>query len=219
MVEFHFENPDIGPVEVLDPALRLMIQTRRKLDPGRRARTLEADLIGSAFFEATEAVSMRDGALDEVMNRINEAGSPVAVAELPDYLAGLPGELRRVVSESLEENGWLDLFDGVRILPVDVAGSTLEQSGGNVILVEMEAGACVDRHRHLGEEYSLVLKGVLAADGDSPASGTVSVGSLVHRRPGSVHRPIAAPDEACAALVIQTGAVEFLPQDDDRLSA
>lgn len=199
----------------LDPVFRLMLETRAQLDTRSAAAIPEADLIGAAFFERADAVPTRNDALDAVMRRIDEAAILPSGSELPGYLDGLPPELCCVAGEALAQGGWITVDEGVRILSLQVPFSTVEQNGGNVFLVEMEPGSGVDRHRHVGEEYTLVLKGAVAAEDED----AMSVGSLLLRKAGSIHTPEAAGDELCAMLVILTGGVEYVPQDGDQISA
>lgn len=202
----------------LDPVFRLMLETRATLDNRAEATVLEADLIGSAYFHGDDEVPMRGDALASVMQQIADDGAmhcdngDLLDDCLPAYLDGLPHDLCAVVSGSLARHDWQTTAEGIRILALQVPFSSVEQNGGSVYLVEMDAGAGVARHRHLGEEYTLVLKGAVSAENEE----LTHVGSLLMRSSGSVHRPRATSGELCAMLVILTGNVEYIP---DQISA
>lgn len=212
LIEPGSESLGANAAGTLDPVFRLMLQTRSALNNQAAAPVLESDLIGAAYFHDVDPVPMRSGALDAVMDQIDQAEILQAECELPGYLSQLPQALRVIARRSLAQGDWLIVEEGVRILGLQLHSSTVEQNGGNVYLVEMDPGASVGRHRHLGEEYTLVLKGAVCAEDEVPTSA----GSLVLRSSGSVHRPEANGDELCAMLVIMTDGVEFVP---DQISA
>ena len=191
---------------------RLMLQTRSVLNNQAAAPVLEADLIGSAYFYDVDPLPMRSGALDAVMDQIDALEPFHSGCELPGYMNSLPHALCDIFRRSLARGDWLTVEEGVRILALQLRSSTVEQNGGKVYLVEMDPGSSVARHRHLGEEYTLVLKGTVSAEGEVP----IPAGSLVLRSSGSVHKPEATGDELCAMLVIMTGGVEYVP---DQISA
>ena len=216
------DDPDIENLGsmasgTLDPAFRLMLKTRSLFRHKEPAAIQEADLIASAFFEAGDEVPMRPGALESVMQRVNEAKPLPSGIGLPDYLDTAPYELRYLVARALEHEKWQPRGQGKRVLPLRAPDSRIAENGGGMVLFESDAGARVQRHKHLGEEYVLVLKGTIAdEDGVSRP-----VGSLNRYEPGSVHAPRVGPHSDCAALVILTGGFEYFSSDDDgdRISA
>lgn len=208
-------DPDISDLsfmtaETLDPAFRMMLKTRCALNSEISASFLEADLIAAAFFEESGEVPLRSGAFESVLERIEEAEPASAEIEMPDYLDRAPGELRRMVARALEGEGWQPGAVGVRALPLQAPGSTIEENGGSIVLFESPAGTRVRRHKHLGEEYLLVLKGAFSEENEV----SMPVGSLVFHEAGSSHAPAVAPGSDCAALIILTGGFEVLPSEE-----
>ncbi len=200
---------DLGSMAAgtLDPAFRLMLKTRSAFHPEASAPLLEADLIASAFFEEGGEAPMRGGALESVMQRVDEVERLPSGIGLPDYLAAMPYELRYVVAEALEREGWQSKVPGQRALPLQAPSSTIEKRGGSILLFEATAGTRMRGHKHLGEEYLLVLKGAISEGDEAP----MPAGSLIFKEPGSSHAPRMALDSDCAVLVILTGGFEFLP--------
>lgn len=199
----------------LDPMFRLMLETRAKLAPRASRSIQQADLIAVAFFEEGDEVAMRAGALDNVMKRIEEADALLSGVRVPGYLNKVPCELRNVVACALANGVWQSRGPGIRTLPLRAPRSRIEENGGSVLLFESSAGARVPRHKHLGEEYLLVLKGALSEDEEAPSPA----GSLIFNGPGSSHAPRAAQGTGCAALVISTGGLEVLPTGSNRDTA
>lgn len=212
LIEPGSESLGASAAGTLDPAFRLMLQTRSALNIQAAAPVLEADLIGSAYFHDVDPLPMRSGALDAVMDQIDAMEPVHSMCELPGYMNQLPHALHDIFRRSLAQGDWLTVEEGVRVLGLHLRSSTVEQNGGKIYLVEMDPGSSVGRHRHLGEEYTLVLKGSIAAENEVP----IPAGSLVLRSNGSVHMPEATGDELCAMLVIMTGGVEYVP---DQISA
>lgn len=194
----------------LDPAFRLMLATRSWLHPGEPPAVAEANLIASAFFEEGDNAPMRPGALESVMERVNEVEPLPSGIGLPDYLDHAPYELRYAVARALEREGWRPGAVGLRALSLQTPGSTIEENGGSILLFESTAGSRVRHHKHIGEEYLLVLKGAMSEENE-PA---MPVGSLAFMEPGSSHAPMVAPDSDCAALIILTGGFEVLSSEE-----
>ena len=79
-----------------------------------------------------------------------------------------------------------------------------EPSGRQTVLIRMESGARLPKHRHVGLEQSFVLDGTLVDD-----DGACGAGNYVWRRPGSVHS--AWSPSGCLLLGIFEAPNEFLP--------
>jgi predicted ChrR family anti-sigma factor len=199
----------------LDPAIRLILRARATVDPETSPRLHEANLIGSAFFETTEEVALASGALEEVMQRIDAEDFSHAQIELPSYLDGACCELRYTVQKTLCTSDWQTDAPGFRYIKLQVSESTIERNGGGVYLVELDAGCKVENHRHLGEEYTLVLKGAVEGLGEGAAA---QVGSFVHRKNGSTHQPRAAIGSDCAVLVVMAAGLEPVPFESGLVS-
>lgn len=210
LVDSDIENFGRMAAGTLDPAFRMMLEARSAFHPEASASMSEADLIASAFFEEGGEVPLRCDALKSVMKRIDKGGPLPPGIELPDYLDKAPYELRYAVARALEREGWRPGAVGVRALSLQAPGSTIEENGGSMLLFESTAGSRVQRHKHLGEEYLLVLKGAMSEENEAP----MPVGSLAFKEPGSSHAPMVAPDSDCAALIILTGGFEVLSSEE-----
>lgn len=210
LVDSDIENLGRLAAGMLDPAFRMMLEAHTAFHPEASALVSEFDLIASAFFEEGGEVPMRCDALKSVMKRIDKDDPLPSGIELPDYLDNAPYGLRYAVAQALECEGWRPGAVGARALSLRAPGSTLEENGGSMLLFESTAGSRVRRHRHLGEEYLLVLKGAMSEENEAP----MPVGSLAFKEPGSSHAPTVAPDSDCAALIILTGGFEVLSSDE-----
>ena len=210
LVDSDIENLGRLAAGVLDPAFRMMLEAHTAFHPEASSLVSEVDLIASAFFEEGGEVPMRCDALKSVMQRVDEAEHLPSGIELPDYLDKAPHELRYAVARALEREGWRPGAVGVRALSLQAPGSSIEKNGGSILLFESSAGSRVRPHKHLGEEYLLVLKGAMSEENEAP----MHVGSLAFKEPGSSHAPTVAPDSDCAALIILTGGFEVLSSEE-----
>jgi anti-sigma factor ChrR (cupin superfamily) len=78
------------------------------------------------------------------------------------------------------------------------------ERGIRTLLIWADAGATNVRHRHLGEEHILVLKGTLKDD-----RGIYRAGEMCHSRPGEVHAEATTAEEECVCFAIyQDGGIE-----------
>jgi putative transcriptional regulator len=99
---------------------------------------------------------------------------------------------------------WKEVAPGVRVhlLKQDPA------RGLTACLVWGRAGARHPRHRHLGDEVILVLRGRI-----SDERGSYGPGEVCRSEAGSVHTEQADPREDCLCYVLYYGPLEMLPQE------
>jgi quercetin dioxygenase-like cupin family protein len=129
-----------------------------------------------------------------------------AIARLA-YLAGeaLFALLRRID----EPDGWIDGPPGIRYFHFSPgpAGATPEAG-----IVRLRPGAVFPRHRHLGDEVSLVLEGSLVDD-DGQRHGP---GAVLPSAAGSEHAYTAGPGRDLVLLSLHTG-IAFTDPDSFQL--
>lgn len=89
---------------------------------------------------------------------------------------------------------------GARIARVGLDAAT----GTSLNLVQMHGAGQVPTHRHLGVETTLVLAGGLQ---DGPAD--LRAGDWISHAAGTCHGPETLPGEACWALVVLEGPIQF----------
>ncbi len=97
---------------------------------------------------------------------------------------------------------WEAFRDGIEICRLHS-----EPDGSSSALLRYAPGARLGRHRHVGYEHIIVLRGSqIDDDGEHPA------GTLLIHAPGSCHA-IVSPD-GCIVLAIWEKGVQFLPADE-----
>ena len=101
---------------------------------------------------------------------------------------------------------WVNAQPGISAKPLWF----LPDWSGWALLLRLEPGAVVARHRHTGEVHGLVLQGQrrLLDTGD-----VVGRGGYVYEPPGNVDSWMAIGDEPLVCFVVVHGDVEYLGED------
>ena len=101
---------------------------------------------------------------------------------------------------------WVPLSPGISFKPITFfPGDT-----GYQLLLRIEPGAVVPRHRHTGEIHSMVLSGARRIAG---AAEVIDAGCYVYEPVGNEDSWWAVGTEACIVFIEANGRVEYL--DDD----
>ncbi len=127
------------------------------------------------------------------------------VARLAALLDVAPERARELVSLVPEARAvpWVDdRVAGVRLL--HFAGGP-RHAASHCGLVHLAPGTRYPRHRHDGDEWSLVLAGSAEEEG---TGATWSPGDLVHRGPGSAHAFRALGGDPFVFAVVLTGGIQ-----------
>jgi anti-sigma factor ChrR (cupin superfamily) len=126
-------------------------------------------------------------ALPPVVPAANARDRLLRLARAPRSLAELP------------PGPWEDWAPGLRARVIEEEPAT----GVRSVLVRGMPGVVVPRHRHLGDEDILVLRGALR-DGRA----VYRPGDLCHSAQGSVHSEEVVGDEECVCFVVYYGGHE-----------
>jgi len=132
----------------------------------------------------------------------DEAGSVELPPSVREQLLELAEASR--LSVDVDRYEWEEVAPGVRVhlLKEDPA------RGLRAYLVWGRAGARHPRHRHLGTEVILVLRGRI-----SDERGSYGPGEVCRSEAGFVHTERADPGEDCLCYVLYYGPLEMLPEE------
>jgi putative transcriptional regulator len=189
-----------------DPAIALLSRTiaAMRADPDYVA--LDADVAASSFLDHEAPAALADGALDQVLARIEATAASDARAERRaeqgddqwlGEIAKLPSPVREAALKALEHDRWRFGAFGLRRLPLDVGATHCE-------LMRIEPGYGAADHDHAGDELTLILTG--AYDDGCADYGP---GDLSLAQKGLVHRPTAKPGAVCYVLAVTYGDTLF----------
>ncbi len=171
------------------PALAVSLHVA--LDPASRRLVEGLNALGGSLLESESEAAMDEQTLDRVLGRLD--------AVVVEPKAALPGEqrdfdwappaLRRYLPRDVQ---WKPAFGGFEEIRIALHGDT-----HRVSLLRLEPGKGLPVHRHVANEYTVVLQG-----GYTDATGSYGVGDFAVGPGEQEHEPIADPGEPCIALIV-----------------
>lgn len=184
---------------VLNEAQRVLVASYLEMSEQARRRAAMFEALGAALMETCcEPVSMREDSLEAVMARLEGCGrdEPCA-AYAPRHRIDIPLPQPLCVEISVRcgpAASWRRAWPGVRVLRVPVPAET---QGCTMVIVRMNPGARLPRHRHDVREITLVLDGAFADD-----AGVHKRGDILIMDAGTIHAPQADPQGGCSCLIV-----------------
>lgn len=100
---------------------------------------------------------------------------------------------------------WIPLRPGLAFKPL----AFTRGGEGWSILLRVDPGTVIARHRHTGEVHAYHLQGQRRLDGGE----VLGPGTYLYEAPGNEDHWSAVGDEPLVALLVATGAVEYLGED------
>lgn len=172
------------------PALAVTLHLA--LDPAARHLANGLAALGGTLIESENATEVDALALETVLGRLDE----VSVDPLPKSLPTHPGfdwapaALRPYLGPMTR---WKRKLGGFEEIELD-----LRDDAHRVSLLRLEPGKGLPMHRHMGNEYTVVLLG-----GYTDRTGNYVVGDFAMGPGVEEHQPIADPGESCIALIVE----------------
>jgi putative transcriptional regulator len=102
-----------------------------------------------------------------------------------------PPSLSAFLGEQMAQKDWKHLLGGFRMRRIPGQGS------GRAWLFDAPAGMKLLPHRHVGDEWTVILSGVFH-DGDN----AYRAGDFAHRDDGEAHQPTIGPEGRCVSLIM-----------------
>lgn len=180
----------------LDEGFGIVVATHISLCDECRAHLESFEAVGGSLMDACGSVEMGDDALEATMALI--AAAPQFVTKPKVSAKVLPQPLCDYIGGDLEVVRWKPVGGGVRqsVLKVD--------SGAQVRLLSIPAGAAMPNHGHNGLELTLVLKGAFRDEVDRFARGDIEIANEeLH------HTPIAEEGQECICLAATDAPLRF----------
>ena len=115
----------------------------------------------------------------------------------------------RLISLPLDPGSipWIPLGPGESFKPLRF----LTNDRGRVLLLRLDPGTVVPRHRHLGEVHAFNLSGFRLLD----TGQTIGPGEYVYEPAGNVDSWKATGDEPVVVHIVSFGAMEYLGDDGE----
>ena len=172
------------------PALAVALHLT--LDPAARHMANGLAALGGALIERENVAEVDTLALETLLSRLDE----VPVDPLPKTPASHPGfdwaptALRPYLGPMTRWKRKLGGFEEISL--------NLQDDAHRVSLLRLEPGRGLPMHRHMGNEYTVVLQG-----GYTDRTGNYVVGDFAVGPGSDEHQPIADPGEPCIALIVE----------------
>jgi putative transcriptional regulator len=170
------------------PALAVALHVA--LDPAARRMVERLGALGGALMEGEPPGAFDEAALQRTLARLEG----VAVEPPPAPYVPRPGFewAPAPLARHLEgDRRWKRVFGGFEELRLSLPGEH------RVSLLRLEPGRGLPIHRHVGEEFTVVLQG-----GYTDSTGNYGVGDFAVGPGPEQHKPIADPGEPCIALIV-----------------
>ena len=172
------------------PALAVALHVA--LDPGSRRLVHRLRGVGGVLFdEDPVAADMGEAALEDALARLDDLPGDDARPAAPAVPSGFewaPAPLRPY----LRGKAWRRAFGGFEEIRLDLHGGE-----HRISLLRLEPGNGLPPHRHVANEYTVVLQG-----GYTDNTGNYAVGDFAVGPGPQEHEPIADPGEPCIALIV-----------------
>ncbi len=170
------------------PALAVALHVA--LDPAARRTVDRLRAVAGAMLEEQPAPA-GDLGLEGVLARLGtvpiEAAPPAPAAPRSGF-EWAPPALRSY----LDGKDWKRVFGGFEEIRIPLHGDS-----HRVSLLRLEPGKGLPVHRHVANEYTIVLQG-----GYTDNTGNYAVGDFAVGPGANQHEPIADPGEPCIALIV-----------------
>jgi len=171
------------------PALAVAVHVA--LDAGARRMVDRLGMVAGALLDGEREAIVDDEALRQTLARLDgvTVEAPTERAAAAAGPAWAPEPLRRYLGTASK---WRHRsMGGFDEMPLRLHGDSHRAS-----LLRLEPGRGLPQHRHIGDEYTVVLQGGFTDLSGSYAAGDFCVG------PDEIHEPIADAGEPCIALIV-----------------
>ena len=163
----------------------LMIAKHLELCPDCRAGVRECASIGGALLDAIEPARLPPNLLNRTLAAIDRGTDLTEAEPRKDVL-------------DLEAGPWRTV-SGVRVRRLPIG-----RGDERLLLVRVRQGGSIFTHRHVGEEWTLVLQG-----GFTDRTGHFGPGDFAVMDSEDEHKPIADAGEDCVCLILMRGQPRY----------
>ena len=169
----------------------------------RRNNAIGGKLMEDLCSEEDVAVSedLRGNVMSLLQSRQATARNGSAGREsTADEATAIPRTLRRIVPQGFNGMDWKMVSATARSCQL-----FKDDSGTTVSLLKLKPGGRIAKHRHMGNEYTVVLTGAF-----SDEEGVYRAGDFLLREHGhEAHSPVATKDAECVCLTLQEAPLQF----------
>jgi putative transcriptional regulator len=170
------------------PALAVALHVA--LDPAARRTVERLGVLGGALMEGEGDTAFDEALLQSTLARLDG----ISVEPRPQPYVPRPGfewAPAPLAPHLGPQLSWRRVFGGFEEMRLSLPGEH------RVSLLRLEPGRGLPMHRHVGEEFTVVLQG-----GYTDSTGNYGVGDFAVGPGPEQHEPIADPGDPCIALIV-----------------
>ncbi|MFL0805310.1 MAG: ChrR family anti-sigma-E factor [Agarilytica sp.] len=189
----------------LDWAVSITVSAHLHLCPACKQKITQLNTLGSAMLTRAEPIEVKESSFDHLMARIkntetDQKNPGVSAQEVQpgcDRTKHLPSVVQKLIPKE-KPLKWSFISPSLKAAQLETGQNKYEVS-----FHKIKRGGKVAEHDHKGLEVTLILEGSF-----SDAEGNYVVGDFLVKKPGEVHRPIAAQDQDCLCLSVVEAPVK-----------
>ncbi|MFL0800558.1 MAG: ChrR family anti-sigma-E factor [Agarilytica sp.] len=189
----------------LDWAVSIAVSAHLQLCPTCKQKVTQLNALGSAMLSRSESVAVEENSFEKLMTRIKSTETDQetpTITPKEEHTAGertkhLPPVVQKLIPKE-KPLKWSFISPSLKAAQLDSGQNKYEVS-----FHKIKRGGKVAEHDHKGLEVTLILEGSF-----SDSQGNYVVGDFLVKKPGDVHRPIAAQDQDCLCLSVVEAPVK-----------
>ena len=184
----------------IEPSLALPVATHLEYCSHCRSRLRQLNQVGSELMRRLKPAAPSESLKQRILERLDDLPPQAGDSAIENERqhSDVPRCLRQFVSDYEQANWKRVSFD------IETAELCREANGTRVELLRIRPGGKANTHTHLGDEYTVILKGSF-----SDEDGLYRQGDFMQRDQRHRHTPVATLDQACICLAVTEGPVQF----------
>jgi putative transcriptional regulator len=182
-------------VGATSPAETLLLATHLAYCDSCRRTVGAARAAGGTLLDTLEPARMPPNMLNRTLAAIDADDRPAAPP---------PPSLADFLTAQMAAGHWKSLPNGFRMRRVSTSDEPGREGAGRVWLFDAPPGIKLLPHRHVGDEWTVILSG-LFLDGDN----SYRVGDFARREDDDVHQPTIGEQGRCVSLIMVRAAPRY----------
>ncbi len=181
------------------PTETLLLATHLAYCETCRHAVKAARAVGGSLLDTLEPARLPPNMLNRTLAAIDADDAPASPP---------PPPLSAFLAENMAHKNWRRLPNGFRMRRVTTSDEPGRADSGRAWLFDAPPGIKLLPHRHVGDEWTVILSGVFH-DGER----TYRVGDFGHREDGEAHQPSIGMEERCVSLIMVRDAPRYTTSD------
>jgi len=182
-------------VGATSPAETLLLATHLAYCDSCRRTVGAARAAGGTLLDTLEPARMPPNMLNRTLAAIDADDRPVAPP---------PPSLADFLTAQMAAGHWKSLPNGFRMRRVSTSEEPGREGAGRAWLFDAPPGIKLLPHRHVGDEWIVILSGLFLDGGNG-----YRVGDFARREDGEVHQPAISEQGRCVSLIMVRDAPQY----------